>query len=450
MQSFSIDEIAEITGGAVEVACAGSGEISIDTRRLEAGAWYLALAGERFDGDDFHQAAAERGCLGSVGTRRPEGWTRGFVRVEDGLRALQALGKSVRDGFDGPVVGITGSAGKTTTRALVGSIASELAPTHQTAGNFNGQVGLPLTLLAVEERSEIWVLELGISLPDEMDRLVEIARPTVRLVTNVGAAHLEGLGSVEAVAREKRRIFADPAPGDVFCLNLDEPHLEGLRLPSGTEVVTFGRAPTADVRVEHCAVDWQRLETRFRLATPAGVVEGSVPAPGEHLADTVCAAAAAGIALGAGAEAIGRGVAGFAAVAGRHQVLEGRRRVLVINDCYNSNPLSARAALRSLSTVTGRPRLAVLGEMLEMGSESLAAHAEIMALCDELDLPAAFVGAVYRRAGERLERQGRDWEFLEGVEELLGGLDGRIREGTVVLVKGSRDAGLQPVVEALL
>ena len=296
------EDIASGTGGRL-VRPGSPGFISTDSRRLAPGQWFLALSGERFDGHDFLPHAMAAGCAGAIARFVPEGWTAGFVQVDDGLQALQSLASWVREGFRGPVVGLTGSAGKTTTRAMIALVLGAGDSTahkviHATEGNLNNHVGVPLTILGAPVDADVWVVEMGMNHSGEIHRLQEICRPTVRLVTNVGPAHVEGCGSMEGVARAKGELFAGARPGDVCVVNADDARVASLPIPEGIRVLRYGSQKGVDIRLTDAVVDPVTLATRFRVETPGdGVVRGQLSSPGLHLATNVAAAIAVGVAL---------------------------------------------------------------------------------------------------------------------------------------------------------
>ena len=250
---FTAEQLAK---GARGRLCAGGepGGVCTDTRAIQPGDWFLAIRGERFDAHNFLDQAIEAGATGVIAEEVRPGWTAGYIEVADGLIALQNIGRFVRSHFKGPVVGITGSAGKTTTRAMVGLALAELGVVHQTAGNFNNHIGLPLTLLAAPENADAWVLEMGMNHSGEISLLQEIGRPNIRIITNVGIAHLEGLGSIEAIAKAKGELFDGAQPGDTCCINMDDPFVSTLPLPPGIEIIRYGSQPDCDLQLTHAQV----------------------------------------------------------------------------------------------------------------------------------------------------------------------------------------------------
>ncbi len=442
-------EIAAATGGTWN-GLGEAGPILTDSRRLDAGAWFLALKGERFDGHDYLPQAAAAGCAGAIGERAPRDWSRGFVRVADGLKALQDCAAAVRDGFDGPVVGITGSAGKTTTRAMIGAVLATTRTVHQTVGNLNNHIGVPLTLLAAPGDADAWVVEMGMSGPGEIDQLQRIGRPTVRLITNVSAAHLEGTGSLEGVAACKQELFDGANPGDVVLINADDRRIRAMPLPPVRPLRTlrYGSSPACDVQLRAARIDPRTLSTEIELRTPRGDCTASLAAPGQHIALDAVAAAAVGHALGLVPEQIATGLGTWAPVGMRMRVDRHPSGMVVLNDAYNANPASARAALQTLAALPGR-RVALLGDMLELGAAEASAHAEVAAVAGSLGLELVGLAGP-RMAGAAEACQGAGEVVIAGDADALGAaLRGRLGEGDVVLIKGSRGARMERVLQAL-
>ena len=444
---FSDEALAEATAGQL-LGRGPAGPLRTDSRRLQAGDWFVALTGDRFDGHDFLEAAAARGCAGVVAQRVPDRWDRGFVCVPDSLVALQDAARAARARFDGPVVGLTGSAGKTTTRAMTALAIGGLGRVHQTEGNLNNHIGVPLTLLEAPEDAAAWVIEMGMNHLREIDLLQQISRPTVRLITNVGAAHLEGLGTLENVAIAKGELFDGAASGDICCINADDPLVRARPIPPGALVLTYGVQPGVDVRLREASIDAATLSTRLRIDTPSGGLSLRLPSPGLHLAHNAAAAVAVAVALRQPIDGLAERLSAYAPVGMRQALLTLDNGLKVINDAYNANPPSMAASLRTLAALPGR-RYAVLGDMLELGSYAEAAHREVLAMALALPIDgvvvcgAHFTAAAAERAGEaRLSS-------AESPEAAAAGLAPALRRGDTVLLKGSRGSAVERALPTL-
>ncbi len=445
---FGSRELATATGGTLQTS-APAGPICTDTRKVCAGDWFLALKGPNFDAHDFLEQAVASGAVGVIAEQVPTGWTAGFIQVTDGLTALQNIGQHVRGGYRGPVVGITGSAGKTTTRALVSLALSPLGRIHQTSGNLNNHIGLPLTLLAAPLGAAAWVLEMGMNHAGEIRDLQNICSPTIRLITNVGVAHLEGLGSIEAIAKAKGELFDGARPGDVICLNADDPRVASLPIPDGCRVIRYGSLHGCDVQLTDATVDPSALQTRFRVQTASGRVLGSIDSPGLHLAHNACAAVAVATALRVPINEIGAALNQYKPVGMRLRVEAGPGQLRIINDAYNANPMSMGASLRTLSDVPrsdGVRRIALLGDMLELGPDEIPQHRAILELALSLDLD--LIGL----AGPRFTKAAEDHPTVctaPDATSLAHMVQDQLSPGDVVLLKGSRGMALERILHEL-
>lgn len=444
---LTADELVRATGGTLHRSSA-AGPILTDSRRLAPGSWFLALRGDRFDGHDFLGHAAAAGCAGAIVDTPPEGWERGLLVVPDTLKALQDCAAWVRNDFHGTTVGITGSAGKTTTRAMVEEILASVGRVHGTQGNLNNHIGLPLTLLDAPPDADVLVLEMGMSAPGEIRDLQAIARPTHRVITNVSAAHIQGTGSVDGVARCKQELFDGAQPGDVVLVNDDDPRVRAMPIPEGVRVVRYGSSPQCEVRLGLFHVDATTLSTVVNIELPSGSVSARINSPGEHLAWCAVAAAAVGHSLHVGADAIGQALTRYAPVGMRMRVEE-LAGVRVLNDAYNANPASMFAALRTLAQLPGR-RIAALGDMLELGSIEEEAHASVGKLLQGLDLDlVALAGPRMGRIADDLRSAGVTVIQADNSDDLGQQLQGQIQAGDVLLLKGSRGARMERILQAM-
>ena len=443
---FSAEQLARGTRGRL-IASGPPGGVCTDTRAIQPGDWFLAIRGERFDAHDFLEKAIEAGAIGVIAEKVRPGWTAGFIQVEDGLAALQNLARSVRSTYRGPVVGITGSAGKTTTRALVGLVLEERGSVHQTAGNFNNHIGLPLTILAAPESADAWVLEMGMNHSGEIHLLQDIGKPNIRLISNVGIAHLEGLGSIEAIAKAKGELFDGANPGDICCVNLDDPYVSKLPIPSGTTVIGFGRHPDSTVRLIDVHVDPETLNTHFTAEANGTQVSGVVPNPGVHMALNAISAMAVGIALNIPLENMVHRIADYEPVGMRLRLEKGPGGTKVINDAYNANPMSVEANLRMLAAIPATPhrrRIALLGDMLELGPTEIEQHRQTAELAASLGLEIiAFAGPRFSEA------VGNTHICAPDADQLGATIKGSFEAGDIVLIKGSRGMRMERVLPHL-
>lgn len=447
MMLFTDEALAEATGGQL-LGRGPAGPLRTDSRRLAAGDWFVALTGDRFDGHDFFAAAAAAGCAGVVGQRAPVGWDRGFVCVPDSLIALQSAARAARARFTGPVVGITGSAGKTTTRAMTALAIGALGRVHQTEGNLNNHIGVPLTLLDAPEDAAAWVIEMGMNHLAEIDLLQGISRPTVRLITNVGAAHLEGLGTLENVAIAKGELFDGAVPGDICCINADDALVRSRAIPAGARVLTYGVQPGVDVRLREASVEAATMSTRLRVETPNGALSIRLGSPGLHLAHNATAAVAVAVALRLPLDGLAERLGAYTPVGMRAAVLRLDNGLTVINDAYNANPPSMAASLHTLAALPGR-RAALLGDMRELGSQSEAAHREVLALARSLQLDLLGVsGPCFAAAAAELSDPGA-LIVAETPEATALLLRPHLRPGDTVLLKGSRGSAVERALPTL-
>ncbi|MEC7240353.1 MAG: UDP-N-acetylmuramoyl-tripeptide--D-alanyl-D-alanine ligase [Myxococcota bacterium] len=426
-----------------------SGRVVTDTRKLLPGDWFLALKGPNFDGNALASQAREKGCAGAVLEHEPEVWDRGLVVVEDGLTALQDCARAVRRSFEGPVVGITGSSGKTTTRAMVASVLAQRFSTHQTSGNLNNHIGVPLTLLDLEPSHEILVLEMGMSGPGEIDLLQEIGAPTLRLITNVSLAHAEGSGNLEQTAACKEELFAGARPGDTLIVNADDPMVAAMSLPSGTRRVRYGSSTDVDFQLMRVTVDSVNLCTSMVANTPQGRLEVVIPAPGRHIAVDALSAAAIGHELGLSLAEIARGLQHYRPVGMRMRIEQLPGGVTLLNDAYNANPASTLASLETLASIQGRRRIALLGDMLELGQFEATSHREVMeaALASGIER-VGFVGPRFGAVVKGRLETGRV-HHTETSEEMGRWVAGLLQNSDVLLLKGSRGLAMERVLHEL-
>lgn len=465
-------QIAETTGGSLVGGASGdetvTGEARIDSRGVEPGDLFAAFAGEHVDGHDYLAAASAAGAALALVTRDDVGMPA--VRVADVQQALSDLAceqiERARAAAEPPVVlAVTGSAGKTSTKDLLGLVLSGIGPTIAPAGSFNNELGLPLTVLRLTPDIRFLVLEMGARGVGHIRHLTDIARPDISLVLNVGSAHLGEFGSVEAIARAKGELVeALPATGRAV-LNAEDPRVAAMASRTEAPVVTWGLS-SGDVRGEQLDLDAEARIT-FTLTVPEGLTRldgsavpaGSVPVRpdllGEHQAGNVLAALTGALLVGAEPAAAAAALEGATLASGQRMEAERAGDVLVINDAYNANPDAMRLALKTLAHLgRGHRTIAVLGEMRELGPDSARLHDEIGRLAVRLNISQLYVvgeGAAPMHHGASLEGSfGGESEYLDTVEEALAVLERTVAPGDVVLLKSSRDAGLRQLARPLL
>jgi UDP-N-acetylmuramoyl-tripeptide--D-alanyl-D-alanine ligase len=450
---LTLQEIARITGGTLSPSGARATvtAISTDSRTVGRGELFVPLRGDRFDGHDFLGQAARKGAAACLSEEVLAGFPVPVIRVEDTLVAMGSLAASLRRDFSGPVIAVTGSSGKTTTKEMLSAILSLSDVGLKTAGNFNNLIGLPLTLFRLEPRHRWAILEMGMSARREIARLAEIADPTVGVITNVGPAHLETLLNLDGVARAKGELFAALKPGGTAVINADDELVAQLPVANGVRRLLFGTSPEAQVRAEEIEVTGEAV--RFRLLVPEGERFVTLKVPGRHNVSNALAAAAAAASVGVGIDLIVRGLENFTPVSGRMEVVRGEDGVLFIEDGYNANPLSVRVALEALDEMGGSGRrVAVLGDMLELGSGSDGFHREAgwvaARRCDYLLLMGGM--AEHTSAGARERGMQSDRVRVVGShDEAAEYLRRILRPGDRVLIKGSRGMKMEKIGAAL-
>lgn len=440
---LSATQIARWTNGTVLQEGTGQG-LQFDSRILKCGEWFVVLQGAR-DGHDFLPMARQKQCAGAIGQHMPKDWEGGFVQVEDSLVAFQQLAQAFRRTFLNPVVGVTGSAGKTTTRALIASVLEGLGEVHQTQGNFNNHIGVPKTITDASGQEAAWVLEMGMSALGEIHRLQEIGEPTIRIITNVGAAHVEGCGSIEGVAQAKGELFAGARPGDTCCVNLDDHRVRNIPIPAGVTQLTYGRDKDADVRLEDCSIE--EWSTKVTISTPKGTVQATIPIPGEFMALNACSAVAVGLAANVPLNAIEAGLENYRPV-GMRMKLERVGELRIINDAYNANVLSMKAALKTLATQQSPIKIALLGDMLEMGSAEESVHQEVLEYAQELDIQIGLVGPRFAKALNNISRDSTTATWI-GSADTSAAFVSTFTPPTsaTLLLKGSRGMRMEHILE---
>ena len=471
-------EIALATGATL-----GIGEshtvftgLSTDSRSILDGCLFVALTGDRFDGHDFVQETLRKGASGAIVTRAffqsseaeyfrsirngelPAGEIKGpnpaILIVDDTMRALGDLAAWWRRAHHAKVVGITGSSGKTTAKELTASVLGIGHSILKTQGNFNNLIGLPLTLLGLEEQHERAVLEMGMSRPGEIARLTEIADPDVGVILNVGMAHMEGLLSLEGIAEAKAELMEEIRPEALMVLNGDDELLMKKANAISRKTLTFGFGERNDVRasrIQSCGLNGARFEMKYgQNSWPA-----ELKVPGSHNIMNALAACAVGIALGEKPEKFMEGLSLFGGIKGRFGIVRLKGDIILVDDTYNANPSSLRAAMETVGTLRPeRSRLIVgLGDMLELGNAAVEAHRNAGELVERAGAAHFFAMGVHAREMEQGALAagmppGRV-RIVQDCEEMAENIMAEMKERDVIFLKGSRRMGLERVSEEI-
>jgi UDP-N-acetylmuramoyl-tripeptide--D-alanyl-D-alanine ligase len=444
----SLSDAARVVGGELIGEDRPYGCVCTDSRTLKPGALFVALRGPNFDGATFVQAAAAQGAIGALVERATPG-ALPQVLVPNTLRALQELARNWRADFTIPVVAVAGSNGKTTAKEMTAAILSRMGLCMATHGNLNNHIGVPVTLMRIEPSHRSAVIEMGANAIGDVAALMRIAQPTVGLITNAGAEHLEGFGNLDGVAKGEGETVSCLGEEGTAIINADDAYAGYWRGISGTQrIVTFGVHHGADFTAKNIFQGIERGEfaTRFTLICPSGERAIMLKAGGAHNIGNALAAAAAASAAGASLEDIALGLADFRAVAGRLQLKAGTRGSWIIDDSYNANPSSVRAAMEVLRSLTG-PTWLVLGDMAELGEVSHDSHAHIGSYARDCGIKRLFaMGPLSSRA---VETFGSGGEWFADAESLTRRLQAELAPGVTVLIKGSRINRLERVVQAL-
>ncbi len=420
--------------------------VTTDSRAASDGQLFIPLTGERFDGHAYIDSALSAGASGCLTARAPETMRPGkfYIQVADTRLALKALAAWYRSRFTLPVVQITGSAGKTTTKEMVAAVLSRRYDTLKTQANFNNDIGTPLTLLGLAPQHQAAVIETGMNHFGEIRYLGEMVRPDIAVITNVGDAHIENLGNTrQGILQAKCEIFENLAPNGIAVLNGDDPLLNTVTLPQ--TILRCGRGEGCNVRVtdvddrgiEGIACTVTTDKASYRLATAS---------PGSFMIYPMAMAAAIGEALGLTGEEITAGVAAYVPTGSRMHIIHLSEERLLIDDCYNANPQAMREALKLLAVTQTRRRAAVLGDMGELGELTVSAHRAIGALTGELHLDSVI--AIGEKARD-IASAAPNAQWFPSVEDALPAVRAAFTGGTAMLVKASHAMHFENIVKEL-
>lgn len=456
----SYGQIAAMTGGrlseGVPEALMVQG-VSTDSRTLEIGSLFIPLVGERFDGHEYVAEAVKRGAAAALWQENhpqapPENLP--VIWVKDTLEALQELARQYRNQLNVRIVGVTGSNGKTTTKDMTASLLGTTYRVHKTKGNFNNHIGLPLTLLQMDESTEMAVIEMGMSGRGEIEFLSKLVRPEAAIITNIGESHLLQLGTRENIARAKTEILSGLKPGGLFVYNGDEPLIEKVlpeaEQPENVLRYRFGEGPDNDI---YPIVIMSEQDGSFFKTNLPGSGHYRIPLLGQHNIINALAAVAVSKFMGVQDNDIAEGFRKLEMTSMRIELVKARSGAVLLNDAYNASPTSMRAAIQMLKDLSGyRRKLVVLGDMLELGPDEVRYHEEIGALLtpDEIDKVYAHGTLAKHLASEANKGMpsGRV-HWFEDKDLMIDALASEVRDGDAVLVKGSRGMKLETVVQSL-
>ncbi len=453
MKGLGLARIAKVCGGTYmgreedknrEVTA-----ITTDSRRVEMGGLFAAIRGGRVDGHTFIPAVFEKGALCVISEQELPGAAGNYIRVKSTLEALKAIAEEYLEQLHIPVVGITGSVGKTSTKEMIAAVLGQKYRVLKTAGNFNNELGLPLTVFRLREEDEIAVLEMGISDFGEMHRLARIAKPDTCVITNIGQCHLEFLGDRDGVLRAKSEIFDFLRPDGHIILNGEDDKLETLTEVKGIRPVFFGIGKENAVYADR--IEKQGLEgISCRIHTEAGDFTAKIPLPGVHMVLNALAGTAVGLCYGLSLEQIRAGIESLQPVSGRFHIIR-TGKFQIIDDCYNANPISLKASLQVLQDGLCR-KAAILGDMGELGLREAELHREAGEYAGGLDLDLCIcVGPLMKNMAEGIADVNPQMQVihLDNLQQLLKQLPQLVQKDDMILVKASRFMHFEKVVEKL-
>ena len=453
MKNMTPCRIAEVCGGIYhgtkETGIREIESITTDSRQAAEGCLFVAVKGERVDGHDFIPSVFEKGAACVVCEREPEHPSGSWIQVKSSLQAIKDMAEFYRKQLDIQVVGITGSVGKTSTKEVIASVLSEKYRLLKTLGNFNNELGLPLTVFRLREEHQIAVLEMGISDFGEMHRLSKIARPDVCVITNIGQCHLEYLKDRDGVLRAKSEIFDFMQPEGRIVLNGDDDKLSAVQVVKGVNPLFFGVESGREIYADE--IEPRGLKgIRCRIHAGEESFGVQIPIPGFHMVLNALAATAVGISMGLTTEQVKSGIEKLQSLGGRFHMIE-KGDMLIIDDCYNANPVSMKASLDVLKDAERRT-VAVLGDMFELGENEASLHREVGVYAGEKGINLLIcTGELSSHMAEAAIRAGgcETVVHVPNLERLMEVLPRLVQGDDTILVKASHGMHFEKVVELL-
>lgn len=448
MIEMNLSDAAGILGTQVQGEDIRFHGCSTDSRSIGKGAMFIALQGENFDGHDYVSQAIASGAVSALLERECKDCGVPRLVVNDARKSMGQLAAAWRNNFDLPLIAVTGSNGKTSVKEMLVSILSGIAPVLATPGNFNNDIGVPLTLFGLGKEHKYAVIEMGANHMGEISALTAIARPDVALITLCAPAHVEGFGSVDAVSEAKGEIFEGLGDDGVAVINADDKYASYWKeLALDNKQITFGLSDSAEIRACDISLDAAAGTSRFSLQSKEGEIEINLRLPGEHNVRNAIAAAACCTALGISVTDIRQGLEAMSPVKGRIQIKQSPGGIRLVDDTYNANPASLEVALKS-ALIPDQENWLVLGDMNELGDISVQAHTEAGELAKSLGIKRLFTFG--KKSEEASKSFGEGARHFMDREKLIVALKQDARAGISILVKGSRAMSMETVVSALM
>ena len=452
MKNLTLENITKVCSGVYFGPADKLGQevssITTDSRKIETGSLFVPIVGERVDAHKFIPQVMEAGALATLSERTLEDADFPYIKVESSLQAVKDIAEFYLEQLQIPVVGITGSVGKTSTKEVIASVLKEKYHTLKTQGNFNNELGLPLTVFRLRDEDEIAVLEMGISDFGEMTRLAKIAKPDTCVITNIGTCHLENLGDRDGVLKAKTEIFKYLKKDGHIVLNGDDDKLCTVEEYEGIKPVFFGMEADKDIYADEIVSRGLKGMT-CRIHVGGESFAADIPMPGRHMVYNALAATAVGRIYELTLEQIRHGIETLEAISGRFHMIE-TDRFLIVDDCYNANPMSMKASLGVLKDGAGR-RVAILGDMGELGENEVQLHAEVGEHAAQCGIDVCICTGVL---SANIAKEARKNPQLTVIEEpdrdsLLAHLDSYVKTGDTILVKASHFMQFEKVVTKL-
>ncbi len=454
MKCLNIKNIASVVGGTLYNEHLDDGReidgIVIDSRKVEDNYMFIAIKGERVDGHNFVKQVYEQGASVVMVEREQEDITdRPYIVVQSTLQALKDLAEYYRKCLDIKVVGITGSVGKTSTKEFIASVLNEKYSVLKTEGNFNNEIGLPLTVFNIRDNHEVAVLEMGISDFNEMTRLSKVARPDICVITNIGYCHLENLGTRDGVLKAKTEMFKYANEHYNVVLNGDDDKLSIINPANENDIYFYGMDNKNRIYAKN--IELLGIEgSKCVIVTPKGDIDVTIGVPGKHMIYNAMAAASVGMLLNLTLEQIKAGIEKLQSVGGRLNIIK-TESITIIDDCYNANPVSTKSSIDVLEYGLGR-KVAILGDMFELGENENKLHYEVGKYATDKDVDVVIcIGKLSKNTYDGVIGNdfGGNAYYFENIEEFIKNKDDIIKNGDTILVKASHSMHFENVVDAL-